>query len=166
MQLWDRDFFSANDIIGDASFDFKDLALEAWDSEQRLKMMGKSDSTQDRLMRRENEKFWVDFKKTNADGTTEKAGKVLVSFELVPEARAEACKVGEGRGEPNIDPPLPAPEGRLQLTMNPIKMLNQMCGPEVRNKIYCFACAAICCMLLIFMFPMLLSNTVTKIIFG
>mmetsp|Transcript_4050 Transcript_4050/g.3879 ORF Transcript_4050/g.3879 Transcript_4050/m.3879 type:complete len:713 (+) Transcript_4050:1971-4109(+) len=166
LQLWDRDFFSANDIIGDASFDFKDLALEAWDSGLRTKMLGKAEGAQDRLMRRESEKFWVDFKKREKDGTETKAGKVLISFELVPEAKAEACKVGEGREEPNIDPPLPAPEGRMQFSLNPIKMLNQMCGPEVRMKIYCWVCSALCCMLLIFMFPMLLSNTITSIIFG
>jgi hypothetical protein len=31
--------------------------------------------------------------------------------------------VGEARNEPNLDPMLPPPIGRMKLTMNPFKML-------------------------------------------
>ena len=38
--------------------------------------------------------------------------------------RADANKVGDARSEPNHSPFLPNPTGRLEFSMNPIKMLS------------------------------------------
>lgn len=37
--------------------------------------------------------------------------------------RAESNPVGKGRGDPNVSPFCPPPEGRIQLSLNPFKML-------------------------------------------
>jgi hypothetical protein len=37
--------------------------------------------------------------------------------------QASEVPVGEARNEPNLDPMLPPPIGRIVFTMNPIKML-------------------------------------------
>jgi len=36
---------------------------------------------------------------------------------------AEACPVGKGRNEPNINPYLPAPVGRMQWSWNPYSLV-------------------------------------------
>lgn len=166
LQFWDRDFFSANDVIGDATLDFTELAMEAWESGLRVKMYGAAEGLKDRMLRRENEKFWVKFTKRDAEGETRDVGKLLVSFELVPEHMAIACPVGKGHEEPNVDPPLPAPFGRFNLSWNPFNMATQMCGPEVKTKICCGTCCLLCCVVLILMFPVLLSNLLAGALFG
>lgn len=45
-----------------------------------------------------------------------------MSLEILPIWRAELCKVGEGRNEPNINPYLPPPTGRFEWSINPFKM--------------------------------------------
>ena len=164
LQLWDRDFFSSNAYIGDASVGFSDIAKEAWETGMRVQKQGTSD-LQERLTRRETSKFWVNFKSTDKNGKETKAGKLQISFELVPEARAKACPVGEGRNEPNIDPPLPKPDGRIEWTLNPIKMLSQMCGPGARTRFCMMISMGLCLILLILMFPMIISNALTNAIF-
>ena len=164
LQLWDRDFFQTNQFLGDASVNFTEIAQEAWESGMRVQKQGSKDIA-DRLSRNKVPKFWVEFKSTDKNGKESKAGKVQFTFELVPEARAKACPVGEGRSEPNIDPPLPKPDGRMEWTLNPIKMMSQMCGPDVRTRFCMMISLALCVVLLILMFPMIVSNALTNAIF-
>lgn len=164
LQLWDRDFFSSNAFIGDASMNFSDIAREAWETGTRVQKQGSLD-IQERLTRREIPKFWVDFKSVDKNGKEAKAGRAQISFELVPDARAKACPVGEGRNEPNIDPPLPKPDGRMEWTFNPIKMMSQMCGPDIRSRFCLMISVALCVVLLLLMFPMIVSNAITNALF-
>ena len=166
VQIWDKDIFSGNDFIGEATIPFNEMANTAWEENIREKMMGKAENLRDRIMRREAEKFWVDLKKRDEeDGSLKDKGKVLISFELVPKVRAEACPVGEGRNEPNIDPFLPAPVGRFKWSWNPLSLISQLCGPEFKFKICCAICCVLCCMLIIFMLPMILSDGISSAIF-
>jgi len=41
----------------------------------------------------------------------------------LPKFEAEACKVGMARSEPNIEPFLPPPVGRMIMSLNPCKMI-------------------------------------------
>ena len=41
----------------------------------------------------------------------------------MPTNVAEKNKQGDGRSEPNNDPVMPEPVGRLEFTLNPFKML-------------------------------------------
>lgn len=164
LQLWDRDFFSSNAYIGDASLNFTDIAKEAWESGSRIQKQGNLD-IQERLTRKEIPKFWIDFKTVDKNGKETRAGRVQISFELVPDSRAKACPVGEGRNEPNIDPPLPKPDGRMEWTFNPVKMMSQMCGPNMRSRFCMMISVALCFVFLILMFPMIISNAITNAIF-
>ena len=96
----------------------------------------------------EGVKFWVQLEK---DG--KKGGRVLCSLEVMPQWYADLHPVGKGRDEPNMNPYLPPPVGRISFTLNPFKMLNQLTGPKFRKKCYCL-CFSICCTVyLIFMVP-------------
>ena len=93
-------------------------------------------------------KFWVQMEK---DG--EKGGRVLCSLEIVPEWYAELYPVGKGREEPNQNPYLPPPFGRVKFTLNPITCLNQYTGPKFRKKCYKQVCIACCLIYLILLIP-------------
>ena len=164
LSLWDRDLLSSNDAIGDACIDLTDLVQQTMETGEKVKKYGRSENLSDRAMRRENEKFAVNFTSRDQSGAETYVGKVFISIEILPELKALACINAEGRSEPNIEPQLPAPEGRIQLTLNPFKMLSQMVGPELKRKICCFVCLALCCFLLCMMLPMIFSNVFANII--
>jgi hypothetical protein len=42
---------------------------------------------------------------------------------MLPHWKAQICKVGKGREEPNCNPYLPPPIGRFEWSLNPFKMI-------------------------------------------
>jgi hypothetical protein len=48
---------------------------------------------------------------------------VLLSLEILPKWKAQVCKVGLGRDEPNVNPYLAPPFGRFKWSLNPFSML-------------------------------------------
>ena len=51
-------------------------------------MKGTSDSLRERIRMKKSDVFWVDLVKTDEEGDRSDAGKLLISFELVPIDRA------------------------------------------------------------------------------
>ena len=94
------------------------------------------------------DKFWIQLEKQGKKG-----GRVLCSLEIVPKWYAELHPVGKGRDEPNMNPYLPPPVGRIQFTWNPFKILNQMTGPKFRKKCYCIVCLTCLIIYLMFLIP-------------
>ena len=158
LQIWDRDVFSANDFIGAASFYFRELARDCFDRAKRLHMRG-IDKEFHLFEKTDPDKFWVECFRTN-DGVKKSVGKVQVSFELVPQVDADACPVGEGREEPNIDPFLDDPRGRFEWSLNPFKLINQVCGPAFKGKICCAICCLFCCYLFIMITPSIIGSLI------
>jgi len=78
-------------------------------------------------------------------------------------AEAEKAKQGVGRTEPNNDPFMPEPEGRIKLSLNPFEMFRQLIGPAMRRKIYCCLCCLACLALCTMMGPMIFSNLIASI---
>jgi hypothetical protein len=166
LSLWDRDLLSANDAIGSTSIDLSQLALEAVRTGEKQVKVGCSEKWSQRALRKESEKFFVNFESIDSNGKIVGTGKVLISAEIIPQAKADACKNGEGRSEPNIEPNLPPPEGRIQLTMNPVKMISQMVGPELKKKAMIWCCLIVCVMLCVFIFPMIVANGFSFMLFN
>lgn len=52
------------------------------------------------------------------------------------------------------------------MTVNPFEMIGQFIPPAMQRKIMAGLCMAACLALFIFMFPMILSNLVAKMITG
>ena len=96
------------------------------------------------------DKFWIQLEKQG-----KKEGRVLCSLEIVPKWYAELHPVGKGRDEPNMNPYLPPPVGRIKFTMNPFKLLNQLTGPKFRKKCYCIICITCLIVYLIILIPYL-----------
>lgn len=88
---------------------------------------------------------------------------------IVPMEAAKAKPVAAARENPNMEPYLPPPIGRIEFSLNPFKMLAQLVGPEFLAKLYGILCVILCCTLCVMMLPMLLSNfssTIMMKIFG
>lgn len=49
--------------------------------------------------------------------------KIRLDLRILSETFAKRCPVGTARNEPNLDPFLPPPVGRIQWTLDPCKML-------------------------------------------
>ena len=71
---------------------------------------------------KEDSDFWVTLTGTSDKGKPEYTGKVRIQVDVLPKDYADMNKVGEARQEPNINPFLPPPTGRISLTLNPLKM--------------------------------------------
>ena len=55
-------------------------------------------------------------------GKIEDRGRVLVQIDVLPVDMADKNPVGKARQEPNHSPFLPQPEGRFELSLNPLKL--------------------------------------------
>jgi hypothetical protein len=87
------------------------------------------------------------------DEKEKKKSRVLCSLEILPEWYSEMHPVGKGREEPNMNPYLPPPVGRIKFTLNPFKMLNQLTGPKFRKKCYKIVCLICLTVYLLFAIP-------------
>jgi len=56
-------------------------------------------------------------------GKPEMNGKVRVRIDMLFKEAADEEPLGAGRKELNMDPYLPPPEGRIEFSLNPWKML-------------------------------------------
>jgi hypothetical protein len=165
IQVWDKDLFSSNDFIGDAVIEFNEIAHVAYEHDMRAKMSNKK-SIWDKVRKDKEDKFWIDLNKRKDNGEVKNVGKLQVSFELVPIEKAKACMVGEGRDQPNSDPYLPPPIGRFEWSWNPLKLISQTCGPEFKAKICLIFCVISCCLMIIFMIPMIASDVIARMTAG
>ena len=92
----------------------------------------------------EPNKFFVDLMGKNDKGKVTCMAKVRLQVDVLPMRLAEKNKVGKARDSPNHSPFLPQPQGRLEFSMNPLKMINQLVGPALKRKIYCMLCCVLC----------------------
>lgn len=117
-----------------------------------------------RFEKEDKRQFWVELGAKDEKGADVVNGRLRMQIDILPKKEAELNVVGEARAEPNINPFLPQPEGRLEFSLNPFKMLNQLIGPALRRKIYCWCCICILCALCVMMAPMIFSNMISNML--
>ena len=111
--------------------------------------------------KKDKSRFWLNLKMK--DPKTNKIvprGRVKVQVDVLPASVATKNPVGKARDNPNHSPTLPQPEGRFELSLNPLKMYQQMIGPEIRAKIRNYLILAVCCFLCLYMIPGILSTII------
>lgn len=174
VQAYDLDLFKSNDLIGQVVFDLEPIFE---DSDLAKRGMSLTKDYYDEFLAKEKSwkgltfdkedgrKFWVDFM-GKEEGSKELVfmGRLQMSVDIIPKKDALANPVGEAQSEPNINPFLPKPTGRIEFSMNPLKMLSQLVGPALRRKLYCYCCIILCCALCIMMAPMIFSNLFVNMI--
>lgn len=80
---------------------------------------------------------WIPLFTEYKDGKAhrELAGEILTSIEILPSELTERYPAGYGRGEPNTNPKLPDPTGRLKWSWNPFFLLEELLGPALCGRI-------------------------------
>ena len=108
-------------------------------------------------------KFWFPIKRYDSDKDKWlDTGEIQCSLQLYPKELADKNPQGVGREEPNNDPFCPPPEGRIQLSLNPFKMLAQLIPPKLRRQLCCALCCIICLGLCVMMGPMIFSSLIAS----
>jgi len=133
LAIWDRDFLEANDAICEAVIPFKGLCKRALKKKDRVK-----------IYMRGKDRFWMEqLRHPNFEGNQ---GKLEISIEIMPAAMAAQLPAGLGRSDPNLNPFLPEPEGRLNLSLlHPFDMLKDLLGENLYGKL----CGGCCCVALV-----------------
>jgi len=159
-QIMDKDLFSSNDYISEATLDFNSEAMKAYEREEAVSIMGTNFHSQ--------EKFWIQCSNTKmvaGRNVRETLGEICVSLMIVPKEIAKTKPVGQGRNDPNQHPYLPPPTGRIQFTMNPKKIFEQMIGPMARSQILKWLGTILCVLILILMAPTIIATLISRILF-
>jgi len=156
IQAWDKDLISSNDFIAEATLDFTQEAKEAFLYDQIVKMYNKDQDG------KTSEKIVLTCQKANS-GKLEASGKIKISFQLVPMEVAAINKAGQGRSDPNQDPFLPPPMGRINWSWNPLNMWEQLVGPVYRRRVYLICCLICCISLFVFSIPTILGTKIASI---
>jgi hypothetical protein len=115
---------------------------------------------------KEGESFWLPMLSKSNEGVIENNGYVRVRIDITSMEWAEKTKIGSARDEPNMEPFLPPPVGRLHFSMNPCEMYKQLIGAAMRRKIAIWCCIAIstilCCMILYYLVPIVLGDLISR----
>ena len=107
---------------------------------------------------------WLKFSKK--DHNTDKItpmGSLLISLQIWPKDKAVAMPAGGARNEPNGNPFLPPPVGRLQWSWNPFVLGAELCGPKICASITCCLLCTAFILTMIFCQPFL--NIIINLIF-
>ena len=172
LQAYDRDFFKSNDIIGSAIIDLKQAFEDAGITNRPLGVNKKyyeqymQENSGVVLEWKDESSFWLPMNSKNDKGQIENNGYVRVQMDIVPADYAEKNKVGSAREEPNANPFLPPPIGRLSFSLNPCKMFNQLVGPEMRRKVYCYCCLISCLIICVALAIYVIPSAIGAIVAG
>jgi hypothetical protein len=109
-------------------------------------------------------KFYITLHAKDKKGKVIKRGKINMTIDIMPQDYADKNAVAKARDTPNHSPMLPAPQGRLELSFNPFKMLAQLVGPALRRKIYLGLCCAACLALCVMVLPNIVGGIFLKIL--
>ena len=140
-QYWDHKMFGLKQHQHSGFLSFSD-AIENLVNDRGARIA--EGSAKDDTAEVDRAKLWVPLYDTSkrTGNSYEERGKLLVSIELVPEAEVEKLPAGAGRKEPNTNPFLPKPVGRLHFSWNPFSIISQFLGPALCRRLWCLICLA------------------------
>ncbi len=128
IQAYDRDLFTKNDYICEWIVDLK----EAFNFVNLTQMMVHvnekylAGSPDNDPFRSKNIEFLKDGSGcfvVETNGPNGSKPKIRLDLRILPEIFAKQCPAGPARNDPNVDPVLPPPIGRIKLTLDPCKMI-------------------------------------------
>lgn len=174
VQAYDRDLFASNDLIGQAEIDLKPLIEDASLTKTGISLnrkyyddyrsnAGVFPEPSKMTFTSDGNSFWVDL--MSKDGAKSVSnGRLRLQIDVLPRVEADKNRVGEAQSEPNVNPYLPKPEGRIKFSLNPFEMLRQLLGPKFRALGCSFIMLVLCIALCVLLAPMILSDLITSMI--
>jgi len=153
-QIWDLDFFSPNDFICESVISLKGLCRQALKKKDAVKIMVKG-----------KDRFWLEDLRNPGEGEKNQ-GRMEISVELMPAAMAAQLPAGFGRSDPNQNPFLPEPAGRVKWSIfHPFDMLRELLGDRLCRKICCAFLLLTLISAISFVAPLVFSNLISKYVF-
>jgi len=118
----------------------------------------------------EEAKLWVPLQRPKRadrsqfgnDGST--PPELLITVQMVPAFELDKLPAGAGRSEPNANPVLPKPIGRLHFTLNPFAMCYQLIGARMCRRLMGLFSCLVCVLSLYYMLPVIFGNLLTAFI--
>jgi hypothetical protein len=162
-RIYDRDLFKSNDYISSTSVNVAELIEQTLYNESRQGYMGLDENNV------KNNRFVKETILSDSADNRDMIPKIRLSIDCLTTKEAEVSPAGIGRGDPNQDPHLDPPKGRFQWTMNPIKLFEQLVGPQFRRKACLICCVVFCVLITILIFPVFFSEIIASLfakIFG
>jgi len=148
-QIWDYDLVGSNDSICETVISLKGLCLRALKAKDRTKLFQKG-------------KDRIQIKNLQHPNFKGNQGEMEISLEILPASLATQLPAGLGRGEPNMNPFLPEPEGRVNWSLlHPLDMAKEILG-DLYDKIFWGCCVFICLGLTGLMVPMIASGLIAR----
>ena len=160
LKAYDRDLLKSNDFIGEVQFDLTEAIHDSCITKAYYEEHLKQFNTWKDLkleFKKEGYCFWVDIKQ--GERVT---GKVLLQIDIATKGEADACPLGHGREAPNQHSFLPEPAGRMQVTLNPRKMVEQMIEEEFMSKCESNFCLFVCTSISIYLLSSIISINFDK----
>ena len=115
---------------------------------------------------KDGDSFWLPMMGKNKEGKLENNGKVHIRIDITSMEVAEKQKIGSARDDPNIEPYLPPPVGRLHFSFNPCEMYKQLIGPAMRRKIAIWCCIVVgsllCVLILYYLVPVVVGDLIAN----
>ena len=107
---------------------------------------------------------WIHLQKK--DHNTDKVtpmGSVAISLQIWPKEKSLAMPSGAARNEPNANPFLPPPVGRIKWSWNPFVLGAELCGPKLCGYFTCCLLCTLFITIMIFFQPFL--NIIINLVF-
>lgn len=169
VQVYDKDIFASDDYICSASLNLKSFLQQIYDldlpytfTKSNFKYLPQSDELKKLIEWESETEFWLNCTRTETDGTVNPSGSVLCSLELLPMWKADQVKVGKGRDDPNCNPFLPPPVGRIRFSLNPYVLIGQLVGPRIRDKFVLFVCGILLAVFIASFLPGIIKHLISE----
>jgi hypothetical protein len=162
LQVWDMDFFSANESLCETYLSLRGMCDTAFATKGRVKLMKKdADSALGLLSDK------ITFDKLTHPNEPEVEGSMQVSIELLPLVAAQALPAGFGREAPNTNPHLAEPPGRIDWSLwHPWDACVEILGDNICKKVGLLVFLSALVSLIYFLAPMIVSQIVANKVTG
>lgn len=169
LQVYDKDIFASDDYICAANINLRQILQQIYDldipysfTEKNFKYLEGAEELKKVIEWESETEFWVKCTRTENDGTVVDSGAVLCSLEVLPMWKADQVKVGKGRDEPNCNPFLPPPIGRIRFSLNPYVLIGQMVGPRIRDKFVLWVCGILISAFIMSFMPGIIKHLISE----
>jgi hypothetical protein len=160
-RVFDKEILTPDKSLAHLEIDFADLIKTCLLTDEDQKLLGPRIDNEKAM----GERFMKEMELSRGlRGTDKGRSKIELSLEVLTQLGKDTKPAGLGRSSPNDFPFLPPPEGRMQWSWNPVKMLNQLFGKNCKRYCLLIVLAIIFILVAGFFAPILVSMILARLI--